>query len=150
MKALVLKDYKRFSYEDVPLPKPGPEEVLVSVKACGICGSDVHGMDGSTGRRKPPIIMGHEAAGSIAALGAAVRGWTIVPAASWPMMIGGWRRPVLPSMPCTSLPQIPQAATRTSTSSGPISGTGQSCSSRQLYRVSTRACIVYSSGMQSF
>src|ERR1043165_5978855 len=75
MKALVLKEYKRFSFEDVPDPKPGPGEVLVAVRACGICGSDVHGMDGSTGRRQPPIIMGHEAAGIIAATGKAVHGW---------------------------------------------------------------------------
>jgi len=76
MKALVLKEYRKFSYEDVPLPKFGPEDVLVAVKACGICGSDVHGMDGSTGRRRPPIIMGHEAAGVIAEVGAGVKGWT--------------------------------------------------------------------------
>ena len=76
MKALVLKAYKQFAYEDVPDPEPGPEEVLVAVKACGICGSDVHGMDGSTGRRRPPIIMGHEAAGVIAGVGSRVTGWT--------------------------------------------------------------------------
>jgi L-iditol 2-dehydrogenase len=75
MKALVLKEYKRFVYEDVPAPKPEATEVLVAVKTCGICGSDVHGMDGSTGRRRPPIIMGHEAAGIIAGVGSAVRGW---------------------------------------------------------------------------
>jgi threonine dehydrogenase-like Zn-dependent dehydrogenase len=75
MKALVLKDYKQFSFEESPAPQPGPDEVLVAVKACGICGSDVHGMDGSTGRRRPPIIMGHEASGVIAGAGAAVRGW---------------------------------------------------------------------------
>ena len=75
MKALVLKQYNQFTYEEVPAPKAGPEEVLVSVKACGICGSDVHGMDGSTGRRRPPIIMGHEAAGVVAELGPGVRGW---------------------------------------------------------------------------
>jgi L-iditol 2-dehydrogenase len=75
MKALVLKEYKKFSFEEVPAPEPGAEEVLVSVKACGICGSDVHGMDGSTGRRRPPIIMGHEAAGTIAGAGAGVNGW---------------------------------------------------------------------------
>ena len=76
MKALVLKEYRQFSYEEVPAPVPGPHEVLVAVKACGICGSDVHGMDGSTGRRRPPIIMGHEAAGVIAGLGPGVEGWT--------------------------------------------------------------------------
>jgi threonine dehydrogenase-like Zn-dependent dehydrogenase len=75
MKALVLKAYKQFAYEEVPVPEPGPTEVLVAVKACGICGSDVHGMDGSTGRRRPPIIMGHEAAGLIASVGSGVTGW---------------------------------------------------------------------------
>jgi len=75
MKALVLKEYRKFSYEDVPAPALGPEEVLVAVKACGICGSDVHGMDGSTGRRRPPIIMGHEAAGVIAETGKSVKHW---------------------------------------------------------------------------
>ena len=75
MKALVLTDYKRFALEERPVPAPQPDEVLVRVRACGICGSDVHGMDGSTGRRIPPIIMGHEAAGEIAGLGAAVAGW---------------------------------------------------------------------------
>jgi len=75
MKALVLEEYKRFAFGDAAAPQPGPEEVLVAVKACGICGSDVHGMDGSTGRRRPPIIMGHEAAGIIAGKGSAVRGW---------------------------------------------------------------------------
>src|ERR1041385_8852983 len=75
MKALVLKEYKKFSYEDVPDPKLQAQEVLVAVKACGICGSDVHGMDGSTGRRRPPIIMGHEASGVIQSIGNGIRGW---------------------------------------------------------------------------
>ncbi|HVV73555.1 MAG TPA: galactitol-1-phosphate 5-dehydrogenase [Verrucomicrobiae bacterium] len=75
MKALVLKDYKKFAYEEVPTPAPGDDEVLVSVKACGICGSDVHGMDGSTGRRRPPIIMGHEASGVVTRMGSGVRDW---------------------------------------------------------------------------
>lgn len=75
MKALVLTAYQRFEYCDMPEPQLGPEDVLVRVEACGICGSDVHGMDGSTGRRIPPIIMGHEAAGVIARVGSAVEGW---------------------------------------------------------------------------
>jgi L-iditol 2-dehydrogenase len=73
--ALTLKDYNRFALEDVPMPPVQPGSVLVAVKACGICGSDVHGMDGSTGRRQPPIIMGHEAAGVVAQTGADVKGW---------------------------------------------------------------------------
>jgi L-iditol 2-dehydrogenase len=75
VKALVLKDYKKFVYENVPRPKIGPEEVLIRVKACAICGSDVHGMDGGTGRRMPPIIMGHEAAGVIDEVGNNVKGF---------------------------------------------------------------------------
>jgi L-iditol 2-dehydrogenase len=77
MKALVLEEYGRLVYRDVPDPQVGPDDVLVRVRACGICGSDVHGLDGSTGRRIPPVIMGHEAAGQIAALGARVRGWQV-------------------------------------------------------------------------
>jgi L-iditol 2-dehydrogenase len=75
MKALVLEQYNRFAYEEVPEPELAVGEVLIEVKACGICGSDVHGMDGSTGRRQPPIIMGHEAAGLIAKVGERVEGW---------------------------------------------------------------------------
>ena len=77
MKALVLKAYNQFVYEDMPVPTIGPDDVLIEVKACGICGSDVHGMDGSTGRRQPPIVMGHEASGAIAQLGANVAEWNI-------------------------------------------------------------------------
>ena len=75
MRALVLKEYKKFSFEEVPPPELQPGQVLVAVKACGICGSDVHGMDGSTGRRRPPIIMGHEASGVIEATGNGVTDW---------------------------------------------------------------------------
>jgi L-iditol 2-dehydrogenase len=73
LKALVLKDYKKFEVEDVPIPEIGPEDVLIRVKACSICGSDVHGMDGSTKRRIPPVIMGHEASGIIDKIGSSVR-----------------------------------------------------------------------------
>ena len=75
MKALLLRGYNQLEYTDVPLPALSPDEVLVRVKACGICGSDVHGVDGSTGRRIPPIIMGHEASGVVEQVGAAVAGW---------------------------------------------------------------------------
>ncbi|WP_252263372.1 galactitol-1-phosphate 5-dehydrogenase [Paracidobacterium acidisoli] len=54
---------------DLPAPVPGEDEVLIRVAACGICGSDVHGYDGGSGRRIPPVVMGHEASGVIAATG---------------------------------------------------------------------------------
>ena len=75
MKALVLEEYNKLVYKDVPDPQIKPDEVLVRVKACGICGSDVHGLDGSTGRRVPPLIMGHEASGIIEATGSEVKKW---------------------------------------------------------------------------
>jgi L-iditol 2-dehydrogenase len=72
MKALLLRDYRQLEISTMPEPVPGPDDVLVCVKACGICGSDVHGYDGSSGRRIPPLVMGHEAAGVIAEVGANV------------------------------------------------------------------------------
>ena len=57
MKAMVLREYKRLELEERPAPEVGAGEVLVAVAACGICGSDVHGFDGSTGRRIPPLVM---------------------------------------------------------------------------------------------
>ena len=75
MKALVLEDYHKLEYKDVPKPRMGAEDVLIQVKACGICGSDVHGLDGSTRRRIPSVIMGHEASGIIAEIGQDVKGW---------------------------------------------------------------------------
>jgi L-iditol 2-dehydrogenase len=75
MKALVLEEYNKLVYRDFPDPQIADDEVLVKVKAVGICGSDVHGMDGSTGRRIPPIIMGHEASGVIVDTGKEVAGW---------------------------------------------------------------------------
>lgn len=77
MKALVLEDYNRLVYTDAPEPETVPGEVLVRVAACGICSSDVDGMNGSTGRRVPPIIMGHEAAGTIVAVASGVVGWQV-------------------------------------------------------------------------
>jgi L-iditol 2-dehydrogenase len=73
MDALLLKEYKRLEMVQMAPPEIGPDDILVRVRACGICGSDVHGFDGSTGRRIPPLVMGHEAAGEVAATGANVR-----------------------------------------------------------------------------
>ena len=69
MKALVYRNPYELEVVDVQKPTPGPGEVLVKIKACGICGSDVHGYTGSTGRRTPPMIMGHEFSGVVEALG---------------------------------------------------------------------------------
>jgi L-iditol 2-dehydrogenase len=73
MKALLLSDYRRLEVVDFPDPQSAPDEVVIRVLACGICGSDVHGYDGSTGRRIPPLVMGHEAAGVIESIGSHVK-----------------------------------------------------------------------------
>ncbi|MCG6931146.1 MAG: galactitol-1-phosphate 5-dehydrogenase [Desulfofustis sp.] len=75
MKALVLEEYNKLVYKEMPDPGIKDDEVLIQVKACGICGSDVHGMDGSSGRRHPPLIMGHEASGVIVRTGSGVTGF---------------------------------------------------------------------------
>jgi L-iditol 2-dehydrogenase len=72
MKALLLSAYKKLEVVDLAAPQPGDDELLIRIKACGICGSDVHGYDGSTGRRLPPVVMGHEAAGLVESVGGAV------------------------------------------------------------------------------
>jgi L-iditol 2-dehydrogenase len=73
MRALMLTSYRNLEMAEVPTPEPRADEVLIRVAACGICGSDVHGYDGSSGRRIPPLVMGHEAAGTIEAIGRDVK-----------------------------------------------------------------------------
>ena len=75
MKALLLTAPSKLDLVDFPDPQPKEDEVVVRVRACGICGSDIHGWDGSSGRRNPPLIMGHEASGEILATGARVTDW---------------------------------------------------------------------------
>lgn len=87
MKALVLVEYNRFELQDVPVPPIADDELLVAVRACSICGSDVHGVDGSTGRRQPPIIMGHEAAGVVADRGASVNDVNVGDAVAFDSML---------------------------------------------------------------
>jgi L-iditol 2-dehydrogenase len=72
MKAMLLSEYRHLELQDLPQPEAGPGELLIQVAACGICGSDVHGFDGTSGRRIPPIVMGHEAAGLVTATGRGV------------------------------------------------------------------------------
>ncbi len=77
MKALLLTAPSSLELTDFPEPAIGADEVLVRVRACGICGSDIHGWDGSSGRRQPPLIMGHEASGEVAKVGPSVKRWKV-------------------------------------------------------------------------
>jgi L-iditol 2-dehydrogenase len=73
MKALMLSRYETLEVVEIPKPGFADNEVLIRVAACGICGSDVHGYDGGSGRRIPPIVMGHEGAGVIERVGREVK-----------------------------------------------------------------------------
>ena len=77
MKAMLLTEYKELTITEFPVPEISETDVLVQVRACGICGSDIHGYDGSTGRRVPPLVMGHEAAGVIVDAGSDVTSFRI-------------------------------------------------------------------------
>jgi len=65
MKALVYLGSETLGYRDVPDPQPDAGEHLIKVKAVGICGSDMHAYLGHDARRPAPLILGHEAAGTI-------------------------------------------------------------------------------------
>ncbi|GIV77172.1 galactitol-1-phosphate 5-dehydrogenase [Litorilinea aerophila] len=73
MKALVYQGPMTMTLEEVPAPTVGDDDILIQVRSVGICGSDVHGYIGKTGRRKPPMIMGHEFSGQVVAVGKAVQ-----------------------------------------------------------------------------
>ena len=68
-------DTKRIALEDVPIPQPGPGEVLVKVAYCGICHSDLSLINGTFPAQAPVVIQGHEASGTITELGPDVTGW---------------------------------------------------------------------------
>ena len=65
MKALVYQEPWKMSIQDLPRPVLQPGEVLIKMESVGICGSDVHGFTGESGRRAPGMVMGHEVVGRI-------------------------------------------------------------------------------------
>ena len=70
MQALMFTAINKNELVRVPVPSiEHPQDVLVRVQASGVCGSDLHGYTGATGRRTPPLIMGHEATGDVVAVG---------------------------------------------------------------------------------
>jgi len=76
MKVAVIKGPYKMEIEDRPIPSPSDGEVLVKVKSVGICGSDVHGFLGLSGKRRlPGLVMGHEASGQVEEIGSKVTGW---------------------------------------------------------------------------
>ena len=73
MRAMVLERFREpLQLREVPVPEPGPGEVLVEVAACGLCGSDLEIAEGKLTGPQVPLIMGHEPAGTVAAVGSGV------------------------------------------------------------------------------
>ncbi|MFF4583701.1 zinc-binding dehydrogenase [Streptomyces sp. NPDC001373] len=69
------REGRRLRVEEVPVPAPGPGEVLVRIEACGICLSDVHMIDGTVPCPLEEVTPGHEPAGTVARLGSEVPFW---------------------------------------------------------------------------
>ena len=63
--------------EEVPVPAPGPDEVLVRVRACGVCRTDLHVSDGDLPPHRSPVVPGHEVVGEVVGLGPEVRSLTM-------------------------------------------------------------------------
>jgi threonine dehydrogenase-like Zn-dependent dehydrogenase len=73
MLAAVLKDFDHLELQELPVPEPGVNEVVVRIKACGICATDYKAIKGIRANVTFPFITGHEAAGVVAAVGPGVR-----------------------------------------------------------------------------
>jgi threonine dehydrogenase-like Zn-dependent dehydrogenase len=74
MKALCLKGANELVLEDIPVPRIGDGDVLVGVKYCGICGTDLHGVR-QPGFIPPGSYLGHEVSGVVAEVGKDAKGW---------------------------------------------------------------------------
>ncbi len=72
MRVAMLRRPGQVIIEEAPMLVPGPGEVLISVVYAGICGSDMHSFEGTHPFRHPPVVLGHEVSGTVAALGAGV------------------------------------------------------------------------------
>lgn len=97
MQALVMTEFGRLELQTLPLPRMvRPDDVLLEIQAAGVCGSDLHGYTGATGRRTPPLVMGHEATGRVLAVGDGVTGLDLgARVALMPLLIENGRRRLL-------------------------------------------------------
>jgi L-iditol 2-dehydrogenase len=73
MLAAVLKDFDKLVLEDVPAPTPGSDEVIVRIKACGVCATDYKAIKGIRRNVEFPCIVGHEPSGIVSAVGSGVK-----------------------------------------------------------------------------
>jgi 2-desacetyl-2-hydroxyethyl bacteriochlorophyllide A dehydrogenase len=75
MQAVVIEGPGDLSVGELPDPTPGPGEIVVAVRSCGICGTDIHIADGDLASARYPLIPGHEFAGEVVAVGAGTSGF---------------------------------------------------------------------------
>jgi propanol-preferring alcohol dehydrogenase len=95
MRAMVLSDPGTPLREvDLPVPTPGPEQVLVRVRACGVCRTDLHVMDGELPEPKLPLVLGHEIVGTVAGRGERVERFALGDRVGVPWL--GWTCGVCP------------------------------------------------------
>jgi len=104
MKAAVYVDKQRLDVRDVPTPKPGPGQVLVKIKYCAICGSDVHRFQ--YGMVHPDVVLGHEYSGIVAEVGEGVERWQV-----GDRVVGGGGSPPPGAPP--SISRMPRYSART-------------------------------------
>ncbi len=78
MRAMVLqKPGQPLECRDIPIPSPGPDQVLIKIRACGVCRTDLHVADGELPDPKLPIIPGHEIVGTVVRKGGKVDSFQI-------------------------------------------------------------------------
>jgi propanol-preferring alcohol dehydrogenase len=73
---------------ELPVPKPGPDQVLVRVRACGVCRTDLHVADGELPDAKLPLVLGHEVVGTVEEKGERVEGFAVGDGVGVPWL--GW------------------------------------------------------------
>ena len=78
MKAVLVEEPGSVNIVTMPDPSPAPDEVVVQVGACGICGTDIHIIDGEFPPTVYPIVIGHEFGGEVVAVGKDVEGFAVV------------------------------------------------------------------------
>ena len=97
MQAVVLEEKGKMTYRELPTPQPHPGQVLLRMRAAAICGSDLHRY--VRGHRVTPLVLGHEAAGEISAVGDGV-----------PPDLVGQHAALIPLVPCLACDAVPGRA----------------------------------------
>lgn len=77
MRAAFLEEYGKMAIRQVSIPEIGPNDILIKIEAAGVCGSDLHAYLGKHQFRFPPVMLGHEGAGTVAKIGERVKAFSV-------------------------------------------------------------------------